>query len=221
MKNKYKGSGLFFLTILIFSGCSKDSYYPVDNEIKPYFVFQPGSYWIYENDSTGSIDSVWANGTFSPTSDFDNTSKPTQLITVNLKSSFLVSIQLFGQRCEERYAVFVSTFVFDDTSESNSVAMFPVFFPDWLPEKQNIQDPCVSYFVDTFRFILSDTINNSPFENILYTYSRSKDSSLTNSRFHSREIWIAKNVGIIKIIEKYRNYNTERSYSLLRYHVKQ
>jgi len=214
MKHIYKGPGLFFLAIIvIFSGCSKDSYYPVDNAIKPFFVFQPGSYWIYSNDSTGSIDSVWVSSNRSSISDFDNTTTSTEIITVNLKGSLLESIQLLGQPHGISSSVFISTWVFDDSTGSNSEYMLPVFFTDYH------QDTSKTGLFANFMFILSDTINNLPLKDILYNYTRSKDSSATNSRFLTREIWIAKNVGIIKIIEKYRYFNIDRSYSLLRYHV--
>lgn len=220
MKHIYKGPGLFFLAIIvIFSGCSKDSYYPVDNAIKPFFVFQPGSYWIYSNDSTGSIDSVWVSSNRSSISDFDNTTISTEIITVNLKGSFLESIQLMGQPHGTSSSVFISTWVFDDSTGSNSLSILPGFFTDCQIVSQYNQDTSKTGLFANFMFILSDTINNLPLKDILYNNIRSKDSSATNSRFLTREIWIVKNVGIIKIIEKYRYFNIDRSYSLLRYHV--
>ena len=215
-----KDTGLVLMAILVISsGCHKDSYYPVNNELKPFFVFQPGSYWIYSNDSTGSIDSVWVSSNRSSIDDFDNTTISTQIITVNLKGSFLESIQLLGQPSGISSSVFISTWVFDDSTGSNAMSILPVFFTDYPIASQNNQDTSKIKLVANFMFIFSDTINHLPLKDILYNYTRSKDSSATNSRFLSREIWIAKNVGIFKIIEKYRYFNTERSYSLIRFHV--
>lgn len=216
----YEGLILWFLVVIIISsGCKKDPYYPVADELKPYFLYQTGSYWIYQNDVTGTIDSVRAIVTYGAIDDFDHTRDPVQILTVNLKSEFLASIQLMGQHCGKPNAMFVSTWLTDDTNSNMSPSFYPVYFPYWLPSQTNMTAPCVFESVVNFMVIPSDTINNVRFDHIFYSYIRSKDSSATNTHFSSREIWIAKNVGIIKIKEKFRYFNIERSYSLIRYQV--
>jgi len=51
-----------FLLFLIglFMACQKETpYYKISDNMKQYFVYQPGSFWIFTNDSTNESDSMY------------------------------------------------------------------------------------------------------------------------------------------------------------------
>ena len=50
----------------LLSCCKKDPKYNyASDEVRDFIAFQPGSYWIYRDDSTNSEDSVWASSVHS------------------------------------------------------------------------------------------------------------------------------------------------------------
>ena len=59
---------LFFFIVFL-SSCKKEPYYGISDGMKEYFVFQKGSYWIYQDDSTGVHDSTYVNGYYHTTED--------------------------------------------------------------------------------------------------------------------------------------------------------
>ena len=53
---------LFLILIYCLTGCKKDPKYNyASDEVRDFIAFQPGSYWIYRDDSTNTEDSVWAS----------------------------------------------------------------------------------------------------------------------------------------------------------------
>ena len=53
----------FFIILLVISGCSKKEREVINfpDDLKPYSLFQTGSYWIYENMMTGKIDCTYVD----------------------------------------------------------------------------------------------------------------------------------------------------------------
>ncbi len=51
----------FILAFILFTACTKTEYIhtPVTEEFKQWCVFQPGSYWVYQNDSTSVTDCTY------------------------------------------------------------------------------------------------------------------------------------------------------------------
>ena len=55
---------LFILTLLGMTDCKKRSspeYYYISNDLKQLFLYQYGSYWIYKNDKSVLVDSIYIN----------------------------------------------------------------------------------------------------------------------------------------------------------------
>ena len=69
MRNGFLIYALLLFTILEFTSCSKvfntdtscpdSKTFKVPGIIKDMFVFKPGTWWVYENTTTGAYDSLW------------------------------------------------------------------------------------------------------------------------------------------------------------------
>lgn len=59
-------AALFMLWNLLFTGCNKCATDPIllyaSGQVISYGIFKPGTLWIYQNDSTGALDSVEVTG---------------------------------------------------------------------------------------------------------------------------------------------------------------
>ena len=143
-----------------------------------------------------------------------------EIIVLYFRSHFLsvfeISYSCPGQNCLS------ITSKLEYPNDTNQVEMGgPIaYFPGWEPNK-NITSDCLfsSRVMFTYRVIQSDTINNMIYKNVIYSKYFSIDSSSTNQHFYSREIYFAKNVGIIKYSEISRYYNIQRTFSLKSYKV--
>ena len=96
-----------------------------------------------------------------------------------------------------------------------------VAYDPYYPADTKIVPGCTSGGVLLYRIKSLDTINNIPYQNVIYPEFKSIDSSQTNPYLYIRKIYFAKNVGIIKYYEFYPHFNLNISYSLVRYKVKQ
>jgi hypothetical protein len=88
----------FLLLLITLIGCKKGpDFYPVSDEFKPWFLFQKGSYWIFRNDSTLDLDSVFhkAPPTYYNVPNSDETDIR-QAISIQYQSSFFKHIDVLS-----------------------------------------------------------------------------------------------------------------------------
>ncbi len=210
---------LVFLLISI-SSCKKElAHYPISDDMKQFFAYQKGSYWIYQNDSTMMLDStyVWLYHS----TDHDNfySGKTREIITMYFKSQFLNELEIGyycpGQNCLKIAGIYIDSSGYPVYRTAGPIA----YFAGWEPNIPILSQDCLGNSVFKYWIISNDTINNVVYFNIICSKIISIDSTDSNPHFYFREIHFAKNIGIIKYIENTRYFNLKRSYSLKRYSV--
>ena len=215
---------IFFNFILIFllitSNCKKTENYPLSDEIKEYFAFQKGSYWIYKNDSTNIFDSTSIESYFHNYNDNTYSDITREIIEMTYKSSFLSSsIIEYSYYCGGPNNYSVSSIL--KAVPGQIEAFRPVAYnPKWPPNQKIIPD-CAKDAIFFYQTMKSDTVNHIPYNDIIYSEFRSSDSSLSNPYLYIRKIYFAKHVGIVKFYELNPYYKINRSYTLIRYKVLQ
>ena len=207
--------------IALSAACNKETpYYKISDEMKQYFVYQPGSFWIFTNDSTNETDSMYViRAVYSTQGVADNDGRHQysfDMITQTFQSK-LFSESEIGYLCAGPNTLKVST----KLSDTNAIAEPLTYFPGWKPDTKIIQSQCIGGLVYLQQFLPSITINNITYTNIIRTKIQSLDSTASYPYFYFRDIFFAKNVGIIKLIEESRYFNVHRSWSLSRYQVVQ
>ena len=207
------------LFVVLFASCKKVTNYGISDGMKEYFAYKAGSYWIYENDTTGLIDS---SSVSSYTHVYDNTDLSgikRELISMIFKSKFLSMTFISYISCGGPNYYTVSSLLYPVSGEIQADGAV-AYYPNWPSNKKIIPDcsPGATFF---YKTIPTDTIDNIPYQNVIYSEFRSTDSSSTNPYLYIRKIYFAKHIGIIKYYELYPYYNVNRSYKLLRYKVVQ
>ena len=208
------------LALILLISCKKKlPYYGLSDQMKEYFVFKQGSYWIYRNDSTGIIDSSYTMSFYSTVEDVESLGVSREFIDFVFASTFLSDFEM-GYGCLGANMLTIST-TFDTNQPPNQiVGNGPIaYFEGWQPNKDNISGTCFSDGVCRYSNITTMTVNNKIYNNIIYTRIITMDSSTANQHFFIREIYFAKNIGIIKFYEESKYVNVKRSFSLLRQKV--
>jgi hypothetical protein len=69
--------------------------------MKQYFAYKQGSYWIYKDDSTGTLDSTYVNYYFHGNGNKDIPAVTREVIAMNFNSNFLTqfTIAYIGNNC--------------------------------------------------------------------------------------------------------------------------
>jgi hypothetical protein len=209
--------------IIIISSCKKAPYYPVSDEMKEWFSFQKGSYWIYKDDSTGTLDSAYVTANNDFIYDYQDYSKTTwqaEWVITDFNSKFLYNFKIQYVNCEGSNFFTVGSHLQNlppgQTEDGGDLG----YFPGW-PSNTKIIPNCWKGDVFFYRNILADTINNISYSNLLYAENQRVDSALTNPYYYLRKMYFVKHVGIVKYYEVSKQFNIKRSYSLLRYKVYQ
>src|SRR5450830_522384 len=52
------GFSILLFSLFLLYSCKSDRHYSISEDMKPWFAYQKGSYWIYQDDSTKSIDTT-------------------------------------------------------------------------------------------------------------------------------------------------------------------
>ena len=217
---KFKLILILSLLVIFSESCKKSiPYYPVSDDMKQFFVFQKGSYWIYKNDSTNLIDSTYINSIYSVNDDDGYPGIRREIINLYLNSKFLSDFEV-GYFCPGPNCLTIATrldphFPLDEIETNGPFA----YFSGWQPNKDIVSKECVSGWLFRYSTFPSVTIANNTYQNIIYSRIITTDSTSTNKYFYSREIYFAKNIGIIKFFEKSKYFNIQRSFSLSRYKI--
>lgn len=190
--------------------------------MKQYFVYQKGSYWVYRNDSTGDTDSSYIDKyMISKQGVGDNDGNHLysfDLITLSFKSKFLSNFQI-GYFCPGPDCLMIDG-KFIESNDTLQLNTGPIaYFAGWEPNLKIYSENCLGDCVFTFRVIPKDTVDNNIYFNIICSKMISIDSTDNNPNFYFREIYFAKNIGIIKYVESKKYYNIQRSWSLKKYNV--
>ena len=209
---------IIFGILLLEVGCKKDNKpIYVSDLTKEYFSYQKGSYWIYSNDSTNVVDSTIVNSYW----DFIDGSyqdKQRQLIVINFNSSFLSRFTL-GYACTGPDELSVAS---KDNDTSNYVTSgMTAYNPDLYSSSQLTVPNCFTLFAIELKHLQSLTVNDVQYNNVIKSRVFSIDSSTSTYYYLNREMFFAKNVGIIKFIEIDKLRHLNRSWSLIRHTSKQ
>jgi hypothetical protein len=213
---------IFFLFLVgLFAACQKETpYYKISDDMKQYFVYKPGSYWIFINDSTNETDSMYITEAIysrQGVADNDGRHKYTfDMIAIYYQSRLFYESEI-GYFCAGPNTLKVKT----KLSDTNQYAYAePVtYFPGWELNTKITANQCIGGSVFIQQFLPSTSINNILYNNVIRTKIQSIDSTATNQNFYLRDVCFAKNIGIIKLIEESRYFNIYRSWSLSKYKV--
>jgi hypothetical protein len=179
----------------------------VSAEMKAWAVFSPGSYWIYQNDSTYELDSVYVikNDTFTKVGYSDGethwTAEEIKTYMRNSKNYLIVistssECHVYEGDENEKYSKSFEFLYLKDKNEFFSPTGKPLTIIDSLYLNGQKYNNIVKYLVDC-----------------IYSGSETNPESNENIYYAARNYWI------IKKIETYNN-QTE-SWSLLRYNINQ
>jgi hypothetical protein len=192
---------LLSISLSLITGCTKVKNIPtnyIPQDLKDCLIFKSGSYWVYLNESSATIDSnyIIAGPMYSTTTTgFGKNDYYSQQCKIIYDGSFIDSITII----EKNYSIYLYNFLFAG-SESTT----------FTPGKISYTGPN-----DTLRgiaFLDTITINNKIFEDIYLTqYS----SVTTNGKPYSSFAYFVRNVGLIKFEYHYNGSITK--WSLLRY----
>jgi hypothetical protein len=219
-KFKYSSLAICLLTISCLVACKKVPEYTISDSMKKYFLYQPGSYWIYRDDFTGSIDSTYVNSYRVFFKDGRTGSKTTEryeILFVNFQSVFLNDYMIMYTSCDEPDHMSVGSHqdTIIHTGETESVGG-PLSYNPNYPVNQKIIPPCETGLVVYYKTSPTDTLNNEVYHNIIYSEAQTRDSSSSNPYYFHRKITFSEDGGILRYFEVIRNKNIIRSYTLLR-----
>lgn len=196
--------------------CKRSKTYDISQMMKEYFAYREGSYWKYINDSTGISDCTYVNYYKHAFDDASYKKIDREVISVQYSSNFLSTSFISYFNCEGPDYYEIGRKIPNLSGEA--VVSTLAFYAGW-PQNVFVVPECFSGGLFYYKFISSDTINNTVYNDVIFSELRSADSSSANPNYFLQRIYFAKHIGIIKFIEISKYYNINRSYSLLNYHV--
>ena len=185
------------LIILINFSCTKNKYvYYVKDSIKPWSFFKKGSYWIFYNENTKSLDSNYIN---KEENIFIEPDSPPQFehIYINISGNFINHYSIFRDSDDSYLKLDYSNVLSASVIEGSSSI---------------ISTTC--RFINIYDIL---NINGNNFENVIQTQNTRiyyQDTTITNYYF-------VKNIGLVKKEINYQNMDSISTKSLIRWHVVQ
>jgi hypothetical protein len=207
-----------------FIACKKTPVYYISQEMKDYFFYKPGSYWIYRDNYSGLTDSVYVTSCkeyMQDYSDYGSKTASNEVQYIYFQSKFLYAFMMAGMMCNTANFMWVHTL--EDTATPPGLVEdlnkpLVAYCPSY-PANQSITLNCFNGETFKYRTAVSDTIDGVVYHNLIYSEHKRNYTTQTLSYYFQRNITFAKDVGIVKLIEVISDYNINRSYSLLRYKV--
>ena len=208
-----------FLIIILFASCKKTlDHYSISQGMKDYFVFQKGSYWIYQDSANGKLDSTTVKSVGFVPDDKGYSGLTREIYIVSCKSTFLGGFEIYGYTCEgPNYLSGGIIRNYPEDTIDNTGGSFR-FYSGWQPN-DSIFDNCQPGVVFLYRTFPSYTINNIVYKDIIYTKLSILGNSLLDTKDYISEIYFAKHIGLIRFVENSNRYNIHRFYNLIRYKV--
>jgi len=203
------------LLLLIFVSCKKTKEYSISSDIKQYFDYHKGSYWIYRNDSTGLFDSTYVKSYSNTSGIAYGAGIKVETINFDYKSKFLGNSYISYVACGGPDYYTLSSIVIKSPADTERTTQVVAYSPNWAPNS-TITPNCSLDGIYFYHTKSADTIANIPYQNLIYSEYRTADTSEFNPFLFIRRICFAKNVGIIKYYEFDRHNNINRSYTLIR-----
>ena len=191
------------LLCMFFFSCDKGGkHYSVSQEFKDFFLVQNGSYWIYQDDSTGLKDSTYLKGPpieeILQTNERDKDNPSIERYSIGFHSELMLEYQLFVNTGGQNFLLI-------DIGSSEVYGMMDQVLPD---SNYCIDSSVKDYFM-VRPMISSFNVNSVVYNNVL------------QSRFYNEinnfNFYFAKYFGLIKVTGTWDNKN--HSWSLLRYHI--
>jgi len=199
---------LFCSFLFIISGCKKTTEYRLSPQIRNYFTFKPGSYWIYRNDSTGELDSTYVTNYTNHILENEQQTVNWEVLLVDFNSLFLKRIEVFINSCQQNnYAALIG----GDLSGSN-LAGGVIYFSEW-PQKKFLVPECEPGILYYFEMKSTDTINSHIYHDVLFTELQYIDSS---GHINLRRTSFSPDFGFLKYYVKNNKEDIIRSFTLIR-----
>lgn len=196
------------VNFLLSCGREEKELFPLGPDIKEWASFKEGSYWIYQNDSTGMEDSLFVgyNGTeIYPSADGTHNVE-TVNTTITNKNNILLGFI---------FALGIKDVTFEDTGYEVEYSCAAGFT---LQEGQvNEEKVGKGYFVWSVSRMDDTEVNNTEYRDIIKIEANQLDEDRNIIENISNVYWISKNNWIIKKI--YREGNKTYSWSLLRKNI--
>jgi hypothetical protein len=197
------------IVVLLMSGvgCKKKEprHYTISDELKQWYLYQRGSYWIYWNESTNILDSTYveidpAYSTYHSTVSDD-------------------VVDTYDHISNKYEGAFVQGFAIDPSEVSCHLNFLNNSSAEYAYLTNVIEGSYIDISGDRFEYVKhydTLTFNGITFENVRYTKcSRKYIQKISNSIV--LHFYCAKNIGLIKFRFEYNGQDT--TWSLLRFHV--
>ncbi len=199
---------LIFSSLFIIMGCKKTTEYRLSPQIKNYFTFKPGSYWIYRNDSTGDLDSSYVKYFSNHILEDEEHSSKWEVLVIDFNSVFLKRLAVFINSCHQNNY----TALFGEGLSGNYSANGVIYYSEW-PQKRFLIPECEPGIQYYYEIISKDTINSHIYNDVLYTEVQYFNSS---GHINLRRISYSPDFGILKFYIEDNNENLSRSFTLIR-----
>ena len=193
---------LVFMAIYSCKKTEPEHFY-ISDAFKRWTVFQTGSYWIFQNDSTLAKDSVFVKA--NPTSidvpsPFAKDNFTHEQINMSYSSKFFYSSMINLEYSGQQATFYIYTYNF------GSYMLIASSLDNFIPYYENTQEGSV------YKVLSSDSVfylGLQKFYNVVSTQHSFNGKSLT--------CWFAKDIGLIKVVGE--NTNPGYSWRVLRYHI--
>ena len=201
---------LWLICILIFiaiQGCKKATEYKLSTDIKEYFTFKPGSYWIYRNDSTGDLDSTYVKDFSNFVHEEDKEIK-WEVLVIDFESLFLKRLFVSVNSCKQINYTTLEIRDFSGIETDGGV----IFYPDW-PQDKLLNPECEPTLQYYYEIKSTDTINNQIYHDVLFT--ELKNIGVSQRDFFMRTSYSAY-FGILKFYALNPQRHINSSFTLIR-----
>ena len=200
---------LFSLILVFQTACNKNTepvHYTIPEDLKAFFLFQPGSYWIYQNSATNKVDCTWivTQPEFHESKNILDDGRTVSSITDHCTITFE---GFFFRYCQ------IDPFV---VGYGNS------WYTDFMAYNAGIPTGDArhyynNYYFENIHFYDSLQVGGHTFSEVAET----KDSHFEYQGTQSKSICFfpAKNVGLVQI--KNSNSGVDTTWILVRYHIVQ
>lgn len=224
MRSKVLFIGFLLILCITLSCKKKKSTYYISQKLKEFCFFTSPSFWIYKNDFTGAMDSCFVSGP-PIVHFFDDTRWIEERIEIPIQSNFFSSYNMLHQCPPADNPDYdsdrLNLWMIESNGDQGNI--FALWFSNTLIVEQ--PDPCDcpvnNCFYYSYEVIPDYVLGNNEFFNVLHTHYRTQDTTATYPYAFSFDFYFAKNIGLIHFRENDPLHNAYRSYTILRWNVKQ